>query len=103
MLFRSTRNPREYQKRVAEGGPVLEERRLDRDAAVSEFMMNALRLTDGFPSALFAERTGLDLTAALAGLDAAEAQGLLERDHLRIRPTPMGRKFLNNLLEKFFI
>jgi oxygen-independent coproporphyrinogen-3 oxidase len=66
-----------------------------------EFMLNALRLIDGFDSALFSERTGLPLTAALPGLELAEARGLIERDHLRIRPTELGAQFLNDLLGLF--
>jgi oxygen-independent coproporphyrinogen-3 oxidase len=64
-------------------------------------MMNALRLAEGFPVALFAERTGLPIAVAERALAAAEAKGLIERDHLRIRPTALGRRFLNDLLLLF--
>jgi len=74
---------------------------LGRDDRVFEFMMNALRLTEGFPVALFAERTGLPITAAEKPLAQAEARGLIERDHERIRPTELGRRFLNDLLQMF--
>jgi oxygen-independent coproporphyrinogen-3 oxidase len=66
-----------------------------------EFMMNALRLNAGFPLALFEERAGLPLTAALRELEAAERRGLIARDHARIAPTPLGRRFLNDLLQLF--
>lgn len=66
-----------------------------------EFMLNALRLTMGFPVALFTERTGLPITAISRELDAAETKGLITRDHLHIKPTPKGRLFLNDLLELF--
>jgi oxygen-independent coproporphyrinogen-3 oxidase len=66
-----------------------------------EFMLNALRLVEGFPSALFAERTGLPITVVERELAAAEARGLLERDWKRIRPTVRGRRFLNELLQSF--
>lgn len=66
-----------------------------------EFMMNALRLTGGFESALFEERTGMPLTAILPALNEAEQRGLIERDHRRITPTLMGRRFLNDLLQIF--
>jgi oxygen-independent coproporphyrinogen-3 oxidase len=95
------KQPREYLKRIAEGRQVQEERRLDRADAVFEFMMNALRLTGGFAVPLFAERTGLPITAAARGLAEAESRGLIERDHERIRPTERGRRFLNDLLEIF--
>jgi len=66
-----------------------------------EFMMNALRLSGGFDPALFAERTGLPLTAIEQPLQEAERRGLLARDALNIRPTELGRKFLNELLQIF--
>ncbi len=66
-----------------------------------EFMLNALRLNDGFDAALFAERAGVPLTAVLRPLDDAERRGLITRDHLRIAPTPQGRRFLNDLLQLF--
>jgi len=66
-----------------------------------EFMMNALRLTDGFETALFEERTGLPVTDILSPLDEAENRNLIERDFRRIMPTPMGRRFLNDLLQLF--
>jgi coproporphyrinogen III oxidase-like Fe-S oxidoreductase len=60
-----------------------------------------LRLTDGFPVALFQDRTGLPISAAGKALDVAEARGLIVRDHLRIAPSELGRRFLNDLLEIF--
>ena len=66
-----------------------------------EFMLNALRLVEGFEVKLFGERTGLPLSTIEAGLEKAEAKGLLERNWRRIRPTPRGQRFLNELLELF--
>ncbi|MFM7293547.1 MAG: radical SAM family heme chaperone HemW [Burkholderiales bacterium] len=66
-----------------------------------EFMLNALRLTAVFPVALFTERTGLPINKISCELDAAEAKGLINRDHLHITPTVKGRLFLNDLLEIF--
>ena len=66
-----------------------------------EFMMNALRLREGFAVELFTERTGLPISAAHKPLARAEEKGLIERDHQRIRPTELGRRFLNDLLELF--
>jgi coproporphyrinogen III oxidase-like Fe-S oxidoreductase len=66
-----------------------------------EFMMNALRLNEGFDATLFTERTGLPLNAVLRQLEEAERRGLLVRDHQRIAPTPLGRRFLNDLLQMF--
>jgi oxygen-independent coproporphyrinogen-3 oxidase len=95
------RTPAEYMKRMAEGTQVVERRDLARRDLAFEFMMNGLRLAEGFPVELFPERTGLPLAAAERGLAAAEAKGLIERDHQRIRPTALGRRFLNELLLLF--
>jgi putative oxygen-independent coproporphyrinogen III oxidase len=66
-----------------------------------EFMLNALRLVEGFPVALFHERTGLPLISVQKKLDQAERDGLLECDWQRLRPSERGRLFLNELLERF--
>jgi putative oxygen-independent coproporphyrinogen III oxidase len=66
-----------------------------------EFMLNALRLIDGFPRHLFEERTGLPLAAIDRELNGAEGKGLLERDWKRVRPTARGQRFLNDLLALF--
>ncbi len=95
------RTPAEYMKRVAEATQVVERRELARRDLPFEFMMNALRLAEGFPVAMFAERTGLQINAAERGLAAAEAKGLIERTTERIRPTLLGRRYLNDLLVLF--
>jgi oxygen-independent coproporphyrinogen-3 oxidase len=64
-------------------------------------MLNALRLTEGFEVRLFMERTGLSFNLMDATLNAAEAKGLLLRDHLRIAPTLLGQRFLNDLQQMF--
>jgi oxygen-independent coproporphyrinogen-3 oxidase len=66
-----------------------------------EFMMNALRLIDGFASSLFAERTGLSLATIEDGLREAEAEGLLRQAADRVAPTPLGQRFLNRLIGQF--
>jgi len=66
-----------------------------------EFMLNALRLVEGFPVVLFEERTGVPLRVIEKELKEAETKGLLERDWQRIRPSARGRLFLNELLALF--
>jgi putative oxygen-independent coproporphyrinogen III oxidase len=95
------KQPKEYMERMAEGRPVQESREVGREDLVFEFMMNALRLTDGFPAGLLAERTGLQLALAEKALREAEARGLITRDHERIAPTALGQRFLNDLLQLF--
>jgi oxygen-independent coproporphyrinogen-3 oxidase len=72
------------------------------DDAGFEFMLNALRLTDGFSRALFEDRTRLSLSVIRAGLDTAVDDGLLESaGDGRWRPTRRGFRFLNDLQARF--
>jgi putative oxygen-independent coproporphyrinogen III oxidase len=91
------KQPREY---LASNGEV-PQRAIEARELPFEFMLNALRLVDGFPAELFAARCGLPVSAVEAGLRAAEEKGLIERDARRIRPTGRGRRFLNDLVELF--
>ncbi len=95
------KQPKEYLERVAEGRPMQESRAIERADLVFEFMMNTLRLPEGFPVSSFAERTGLQIALAEKPLAEAEARGLIVRDHERIRPTDLGQRFLNDLLQLF--
>ena len=95
------KQPKEYLERVAEGRPLQESREIERADLAFEFMMNALRLPEGFPVSSFAERTGLQIALAEKPLREAEARGLIVRDHERIRPTDLGQRFLNDLLQLF--
>lgn len=68
---------------------------------VLEFMMNALRLSGGFESALFAERTGMAINVVEKQLEQAVEIGFLEWGVKTIRPTEKGRNYLNELLQLF--
>jgi oxygen-independent coproporphyrinogen-3 oxidase len=102
-IVRQTRlqNPDRYLERAATGTPAFEEREVLADERPFEFMLNALRLVDGVPATRFAERTGLPLSSIEAALAVAETRGLLARDAFRIRPTPTGLRFLNDLQALF--
>jgi oxygen-independent coproporphyrinogen-3 oxidase len=95
------RQPKAYLTWAAAGALLPEQREVTVAELPGEFMMNALRLNAGFELALFASRTGLESTWILAALEQAEARGLLSRDHQRVRPTPLGRRFLNDLVQLF--
>ena len=95
------RKPQTYLRAALEGDAIAESREVADAERPFEFMLNALRLLEGFPVELFARRTGLALASVEPQLAAAEAAGLIERDHARIRPTPRGQRFLNDLLEPF--
>ncbi|MFZ1181119.1 MAG: radical SAM family heme chaperone HemW [Herbaspirillum sp.] len=97
------KHPQTYLDRMRAGHALQEEAEIGRDALGFEFMLNALRLQDGFPAHLFTERTGLSINNIEAALDEAEKKGLLFRDHLTIRPTGLGRRFLNDLQAMFLV
>ena len=84
-----------------------ERRQEQREVTISElpfeFMMNALRLTEGVETRLFEERTGLPLATIHEQLTAARHAGLLEVSPARIAPTPQGARFLNRLLGMFLV
>ena len=95
------KQPKQYMESVASGNGVQESHEIGGDEVGFEFMMNALRLNGGFPLVLFEERTGVALTSVLKELDVAEGKGLITRDHQRVEPTALGRRFLNDLLQVF--
>ena len=95
------KQPRAYMQQVAKDFPIQIENEVSRDERGFEFMMNALRLNEGFDSMLFSERTGLPLLGIQRELDEAVRRGLLFRDHQRITPTRQGQRFLNDLLGIF--
>jgi oxygen-independent coproporphyrinogen-3 oxidase len=92
------KQPREYLQKA---NTAAVERIVSAAEIPFEFMLNALRLVEGFPVSLFEERTGLPVTRIGKQLEDAEHAGLIERDWRQIRPTARGQRFLNELLERF--
>ncbi|MBO9356779.1 oxygen-independent coproporphyrinogen III oxidase-like protein [Bordetella petrii] len=84
-----------------DGSHIAETRVVGPDELPFEFMLNALRLKDGVAAGSFAERTGLSLAGIAQPLQAATARGLLDPDPARLRATPLGWRFLNDLQEMF--
>ena len=68
---------------------------------IFEFMLNALRLTKGIKSELFFKRTGIALPQIKHLLGEAKKRGLLEENESHIRPSELGKKFLNDLTAMF--
>ena len=66
-----------------------------------EFMLNALRLSEGVSTSLFSERTGFSLSLVSREIDIATRKGLLEPEPAVIKPTALGRRFLNDLQQIF--
>ena len=95
------KQPKEYQAKVTEGQPLQDEFSVPASDLPFEFMMNALRLNQGFDAALFEARTAQPLLTVEAILRQAEDEGLIVREAGRIAPTKRGQRFLNRLLEMF--
>lgn len=100
------KQPKQYLTKALgkEGGvanPVQSQHEVQVKDRIFEFMMNALRLSDGFQPEIFQARTGLSITVVQRELNEAEQRGLISWDHHRIMPTMTGRRFLNELLQIF--
>ncbi|MEJ2454333.1 MAG: radical SAM family heme chaperone HemW [Candidatus Thiodiazotropha sp.] len=95
------RHPDDYLCAVAAGNPLQGSRQLSPEDRVVEFMMNALRLSEGVESGLFPATTGLDSERLAGMLDEARGRGLLSKETTRLCATPLGLRFLTNLLEIF--
>ncbi|MEN9473438.1 MAG: hypothetical protein RIS48_158 [Pseudomonadota bacterium] len=95
------RDPQLYMDNALKGQPMASEEEVAPGELPFEFMLNALRLREGFPLALFNERTGLPLSRIMPALQQAEAKGWIERDLAQLRPTERGFDFLSDLQELF--
>lgn len=95
------RDPARYMDQALAGAPLAQDGEVRRADLPFEYMLNALRLREGFALQDFMERTGLPLSSIAKGLDAAQAKGLITRDLGRVVPTERGFDFLSDLQELF--
>jgi putative oxygen-independent coproporphyrinogen III oxidase len=95
------REPALYMARALEGRALSNEHVVAATELPFEFMLNALRLKDGFDLALYAERTGLSPHGLEAAIAQAMQRGLLERQGGRLRPSVRGFDFLSDLQQIF--
>jgi len=95
------RDPASYMEHALDGQPIASEEEVPRAQLPFEYMLNALRLTEGFELARYTERTGLSIAAIQQGLERAEREGLLARDLARAWPTARGLDFLSDLQGMF--
>ncbi len=95
------RDPRRYMEQALQGLPVASENEVAARDLPFEFMLNALRLREGFTLGLFSERTGLPISTVNAALVQAQNRGWLERQGDRLRPTERGFDFLSDLQSLF--
>lgn len=95
------RHPQRWLETAGSESAVAGERLLGREDLALEFMMNALRLHDGFETSLFQAHTGMPISRVEQALRRAESLGLLEWSLQHIAPTGRGRDYLNELLQLF--
>jgi putative oxygen-independent coproporphyrinogen III oxidase len=95
------RNPRTYESAAGNARAVAVERIDDPGQVAVEFLMNALRLPEGVPVALFEERAGQPIGAIEEPLHEARARGWLADEPDLLRPTASGLEMLNPLLGLF--
>ncbi|WP_322015965.1 radical SAM family heme chaperone HemW [Paraburkholderia sp. J12] len=95
------KHPATFTEQARAGSPVQEEREVGPRDLPFEFMLNALRLVEGFPVHRFIERTGLSMTSIEPALQEAERRGMITRTHETIAPTELGQRFLNDLQGMF--
>ncbi len=95
------KHPKDYLKHAGTEQSIAGLQQLTEKELPLEFAMNALRLVEGFPTALYGERTGLGLADILQPLERAESLGLIVRDAVHLRPTKKGQQYLNDLLALF--
>jgi oxygen-independent coproporphyrinogen-3 oxidase len=95
------REPRLYMDHARKGHAVAQEHEVSRADLPFEYMLNALRLREGFALRDFTERTGLPVSAIERGLSQAQERGLVMRSLDRVQPTERGFDFLSDLQALF--
>lgn len=95
------KQPKIYMEQAGNGTAVQENIICTPQDLGFEFMLNALRLPNGFSPDLFRQRTGISLDIIQKNLDEAEKKGLLYCDETVIKPTEKGWLFLNDLQQIF--
>ncbi len=94
-------DPNKYMAHAGTPPAIREQRTLDQNTLIAEFMLNALRLRDGFAPELFTAHSGLPLHGMQSRLEQAVRRDLLRTNPARIRPTELGWRFLNDLIACF--
>lgn len=97
------KHPNRYLENTAKGQAIDNEWTISQDELGFEFMMNALRLTEGFDLDLLQLRTGLPIGRIEPALKVARDKGLITVENNLIKPTLLGQRFLNELLQLFLV
>jgi len=99
--FTRQRIPNSFLQKAGTEDVITESRSLTQNDIPLEFMMNTLRLKEGFHPSIFLDRTGLPISHVEAQLEQAEQKGLIQWDIEKIKPTELGQRYLNDLLQLF--
>jgi oxygen-independent coproporphyrinogen-3 oxidase len=95
-------NPRQYMETMEARQPLWKQDPITKEDLVFEFMLNALRLNDGFREADFCDRTGQSAEQLAQIMHDVSQKGLVWRDDSAVwRTTPIGKLFLNDLQAEF--
>lgn len=96
------RHPEAYMEAMEKkGSALIESREIDAKDLPFEFMLNALRLSEGVDTSTFSERTGLPLSTISKALAQATQKGLLDENPSKLKASDQGLRYLNNLQELF--
>jgi oxygen-independent coproporphyrinogen-3 oxidase len=99
--FQRIRDPEQYMQAAPRGDAISKTQVISEPDRQFEFMLNALRLTGGFHLELFSERTGLDSALIMSRVSELADMGLISIDNELLKPTEQGRRFLNEMTERF--
>jgi oxygen-independent coproporphyrinogen-3 oxidase len=100
--YQKPAHPQQYMLALERGEHAVSMSPVTGEDALFEFMLNALRLREGFEEDLFIARTGLAASVLEAAMRPASDRGLVARESAtRWQPTAQGRRFLNDLQESF--
>jgi oxygen-independent coproporphyrinogen-3 oxidase len=101
MRYAKEKHPNSYMEKARSEVVLATPRKIPSEDVCFEFMLNALRLSEGFLPSEFTERTGVPWSALAGPLNDAERRGLLETHHGKVRATKLGYRFLDDLIELF--
>lgn len=96
------RHPEAYMDALATASFISDARVLEQSDLILEFMMNALRLNDGFTESQFTSATGLPLSSITDVVNTEVSAGLLQSKNGCIKTTALGARFLDDVLQRFF-
>ena len=101
MRYAKEKHPNHYMEKARSNFALANPRTIPSEDVCFEFMLNALRLLEGFPPTEFTERTGVPWSALAGPLNDARRRGLLETHRGSVRATKLGYRFLDDLIELF--